>query len=880
MKQKEEFSFEQLAASNPAENIWVQANAGTGKTKVLVHRLLRILFRNGQYAMGANSGILCLTYTNAAAGEMRDRILKELHKWATFNDKELTELLEPVSENTVPTAKDLDLARKIFYTYIDNPDMLKIKTIHGFCEEILHRFPIEAGISPTWSLVSGAAQTVLLDQAFNRMLKNSVGNVLNAQDTLNAFYKIIGFKSEYFLKDLQDLLLQQYRSFFLIEDTKEYRKYFIDNIQTILDIKNYKNTPVTTEYLMSIITHASDLEKSSKKPVKYLQNIINITRQYIDKSIDFDKYKNLYLTQQNEINKNFFKDEMFFKEASRVYNIQQYLLNKKIFDDTVALFDLARAFSDTYKAIKQENNLLDFEDLILFTQKLFEKPDVMGWVLSQLDVSLSHILVDEAQDTSPEQWNILRNLAGDFFTDGDTENNRSIFVVGDTKQSIYGFQNADPRAFAVSRQAIANQIKQNYRTIKEISLDQSFRSTKPILDTVDCFFGCPDIVNNTAFYNNKHKCHRVGDSGLVEIHDVFKCNETGTTKNKLYVNMLADKIEHLVKVENINPKDIMILVQKRGAFVDLLSTALKKRNVDIAGNDRIKLPEFSAIKDMLYLVRFCINNADDYSLCCVLKSPFYRLKERDIFNLCKNKNVDNLLTVFDVLRDLYPDIYEDLLDIINQSKKMAPYSFFTYVLNKNNNRDKIISALGKHVIDPLEEFLTMCLAYERTQPGTLYHFLKWFITGDSEIKRDMDTSTGVRIMTVHGSKGLDSKIVFLIDTLTFPKPEQILNINHLHDNEKYNLWLWKTGDSALLRSIIDKNKHDAISEYYRLLYVAMTRAKDKLYIYGCDIDRANEMVWHKQLWNVFSKAKKLFVDETTIRITNDTNLKEFFNWCE
>lgn len=880
MKQKEEFSFEQLAASNPAENIWVQANAGTGKTKVLVHRLLRILFRNGQYAMGANSGILCLTYTNAAAGEMRDRILKELHKWATFNDKELTELLEPVSENTVPTAKDLDLARKIFYTYIDNPDMLKIKTIHGFCEEVLHRFPIEAGISPTWSLVSGAAQTVLLDQAFNRMLKNSVGNVLNAQDTLNAFYKIIGFKSEYFLKDLQDLLLQQYRSFFLIEDTKEYRKYFIDNIQTILDIKNYKNTPVTTEYLMSIITHASDLEKSSKKPVKYLQNIINITRQYIDKSIDFDKYKNLYLTQQNEINKNFFKDEMFFKEASRVYNIQQYLLNKKIFDDTVALFDLARAFSDTYKAIKQENNLLDFEDLILFTQKLFEKPDVMGWVLSQLDVSLSHILVDEAQDTSPEQWNILRNLAGDFFTDGDTENNRSIFVVGDTKQSIYGFQNADPRAFAVSRQAIANQIKQNYRTIKEVSLDQSFRSTKPILDTVDCFFGCPDIVNNTAFYNNKHKCHRVGASGLVEIHDVFKCNETGMTKNKLYVNMLADKIEHLVKVENINPKDIMILVQKRGAFVDLLSTALKKRNVDIAGNDRIKLPEFSAIKDMLYLVRFCINNADDYSLCCVLKSPFYRLKERDIFNLCKNKKVDNLLTVFDVLRDLYPDIYEDLLDIINQSKKMAPYSFFTYVLNKNNNRDKIISALGKHVIDPLEEFLTMCLAYERTQPGTLYHFLKWFITGDSEIKRDMDISTGVRIMTVHGSKGLDSKIVFLIDTLTFPKPEQILNINHLHDNEKYNLWLWKTGDSALLRSIIDKNKHDAISEYYRLLYVAMTRAKDKLYIYGCDIDRANEMVWHKQLWNVFSKAKKLFVDETTIRITNDTNLKEFFNWCE
>ena len=180
----------------------------------------------------------------------------------------------------------------------------------------------------------------------------------------------------------------------------------------------------------------------------------------------------------------------------------------------------------------------------------------------------------------------------------------------------------------------------------------------------------------------------------------------------------------------------------------------------------------------------------------------------------------------------------------------------------------------------MEEFLTMCLAYERTQPGTLYQFLKWFITGDSEIKRDMDASTGVRIMTIHGSKGLDSKTVFLIDTLTFPKTEQILNINHLHNNAKYDVWLWKTNDSAILKPIIDKNKQDSIGEYYRLLYVAMTRAKDELYIYGYDMDRAPEMVWHKQLWNVFGSAKELFVDENTIRITNDTDLKKFFDWCE
>ena len=879
MKQKEVFSSEQLAASNPMENIWVQANAGTGKTKVLVHRLLRILFRDGQYNKEA-TGVLCLTYTNAAAGEMRNRILKELHKWATSDDKDLSELLESVSENNPPTAKDLAFARKVFYSYIDNPDMLKIKTIHGFCEEILHRFPLEAGISPTWSLVSGAAQTVLLDTAFNRMIKNSVNNVSDLQNTMDAFYKIIDIKSEYFLNDLQELLLGHYRSFFLVDNINEYRKYFIEKTQDILGIKNYKEVIITTDYLMSIITYAEQIEKSSKTPAKYIQNIINTTKQYIDKTIDFEKYKDLYLTQQNEIDKKFLKDDLFSKEALRVYNKQQFLLNKKIFKNTVALFDLSMDFANTYKTIKQEHNVLDFEDLILYTQKLFLKPDVMGWVLSQTDISLSHILVDEAQDTSPQQWNILRALAGDFFTEGDTKNNRSIFVVGDTKQSIYGFQNADPRAFATSRQAIADQIKQNYRTIQEVSLDQSFRSTKPILDTVDCFFDCPEIVRQTGFINNKHKCFRQEAKGLVEIHNMFKCDKTGTLKNKLYANMLADKIETLVKTQKTNPKDIMVLVQRRGPFVDYLSAALKKRGIDIAGNDRIKLPEFSAIKDVLHLVRFCVDTTNDYSLCCVLKSPFYKLKERDIFELCKINNNDKTTSVFDCLHEKFPDIYDDLIDTINQSKKLAPYSFFTYVLNKNDNRKKFISALGKQIIDPLEEFLTMCLAYERTQSGTLYHFLKWFITGDSEIKRDMDASAGVRIMTVHGSKGLDSKIVFLIDTLTFPKSKQILNINHLHNDSKYDLWLWKTNESAALKPIVEQNKNDDIAEYYRLLYVAMTRARDELYIYGVDMDRAPEMVWHKQLWNVFSNAKDLFTDEDTIRINNDTDLTRFFDWCK
>ena len=877
MIEKDFFSPTQNDAANPSANIWVQANAGTGKTTVLVRRLLRILFRNGYYGGTTPPGILCLTYTNAAAGEMRNRILKKLRDWSMANEAELTKLLDGIPEHQEITKQDLAYARKIFFMYIDNPETLKIKTIHSFCEEILRRFPLEAGISPAWSLVSGAAQTVLLQDAFDRMIKNSFANTGKTQRVMDAFYRIVDIKSEHFLSTLRELLVAHYKSFFQVDDTEQYRDYFIEKTQEILGLTTAPDMSVDVQKLQNIIEFIENYCKNAKKPANYMLTVLEYTKQYIEKTIDFEKYKNCYLTKNNTIIDNVSKQENLVEEAMRVKDIQQYNLNMEVFQNTLALFDLSLGFADTYRAIKREHNYLDFEDLILYTQKLFMKPDVMGWVLSQLDISLGHILVDEAQDTSPQQWNILKMLAGDFFTDGDTQNNRSIFVVGDTKQSIYGFQNADPVAFATSRDAIAEQIKQNYRTIQEIALEQSFRSVEPILKTVDYFFDNPEIVKATGFHNNKHKCFHIGKPGFVEMHDLFKTDAVGDDKNRQYVRMIADKIDSLIKNENVEPKDILVLVQKRSTFVEPLAMALKKKGVDIAGSDRVKLPEFPAIKDMLHLVRFCINKANDYSLCCVLKSPIYRLKEADIFNLCKIKNdattKEKPVTIFDVLHEKHPEIYNDLTDTIKQSKILAPYSFFTYLLNKNDNRERIISALGNQVIDPLEEFLSMCLAYERTQPGTLYNFLKWFITGDSEIKRDMDASQGVRIMTVHGSKGLDAKIVFLIDTVFFPKAESVLNLNYAHDKTNYDLWLWKTADSEIIDSIVEKNRQDDIAEYYRLLYVAMTRPKTRLYIYGCDTAHIQDLSWHTQLWRVLSQIKDAKIDDETIRITNDTKFE-------
>lgn len=874
MAQKQTLSPEQDLAANPLENVWVQANAGTGKTSVLVQRLLRILFRSEN--LGAN-GILCLTYTNAAAGEMRNRILAALRKWAMASDDDLREMLDGVAEKKPASAGDIARAREIFFFYIDNPDVLKIKTIHGFCEEILHRFPIEAGLTPAWSLISDDAQRILLQDTFNKLINSPV------QDTkiISAFAHIVTRISEVSMPDVLKILSEQYKHFFGVDNLVKYRTYFIETTKKFLNVENPILDTVASEKLKKIVESAEFDQKSRKSPVKYLTNVINFTNQYIEKTIDFEKYKIAYLTDKGTIRKDLLKCEYLLDEANRVYELNQYNVNQLLFQDTIALFDLAAAFTSVYREMKSAKNVLDFEDLILYTRKLFSNPATMGWVLSQLDLSLSHILVDEAQDTSPVQWDILRMLAGDFFADGDTAHDvHSMFVVGDTKQSIYGFQGADPRAFAVSRDAIAAQIQNNMRAIREVPLAQSFRSAPQVLYAVDKFFDDAELVAKTGFSNTKHKCFWKNLQGVVELNRLVSKKEDEITVDE-YITDIALQIRDLVLSGELKPSEIMVLVQNRHPLAPRLVKELKRLNIDVAGSDRIVLPNFSVVRDLMNLTRFCLDATDDFSLCCVLKSPIYRLTERDIFDICKIKNDENNvrraqskdfipMTVLDVLETNHPDIYADLVQIHEWAETLSPYSFYTNVLNHNNVRTKMISALGNQIIDPLEEFLTICLAYERTQPGTLHHFLKYFVTGNSQIKRDMDASSGVRVVTVHGSKGLEAKAVFLIDTTNVPSPEDIVPIPGT-DNGFPEPWLWspRATTSAQRAIAIEQQKDVAIAEYYRLLYVAMTRARERLYIHGFTTNKtANEMSWHSQLWRVFQTIPNADVTPDRIRITD------------
>ena len=853
-------SNKQLQASDPNISAWVEASAGTGKTKVLSDRVLRMLL-NG----ATPHKILCLTYTKAAAVEMNNRIAARLSKWAVASEEELEKELSKLLGRSL-NSSDLELkktARKLFAVLLDTPGGMKIQTIHSFCQEILKRFPLEAHISPYFEVMDERRAQEILDELKKKLLQKikeepdsqsaqalsyltSHTTEYTFPDILNAITFSRAKITRLFEKfaSLQDLLSATAQSLSLHSSTKE-KDIFLEFFSKL-----------NTKMLQSWVSNLEHGSKTDKDKSFIIQKTI------LDNN-DFEAYKNIFLTKENEIRKNIFT-QSFFKnkdtyekevltEAIRVKETSDLLSKARLLESTTAVLYLAQELISSYNQHKQNHSLMDYEDLILLTRKLLENPGAANWVLYKLDGGIDNILIDEAQDTSPEQWAIIRAITADFFTQEGFQNPRTIFVVGDRKQSIYSFQGADPQEFEYMRQYFKKQTPAN-NPLKEVQMDVSFRSCGAVLDLVNHLFSRPEVKRGVARedVDLTHSPARIGESGKIEIWPIFAPEEnenpdiwqppveriSGITTSSRLAKEIATKIRQMVTNHEIlisqnrpiQYKDFLILVQRRNHFVEELVRACKIIGVEVAGVDKIRLLEQIAIQDLISLGKFLLLPEDDLNLACLLKSPIFGHNDDDLFKLCYNQKHKNLWQKLQQ-SEQHQNTCIILKELLNMTDNIRPFELYSYVLNQLEGRKKFISRMGYEVTDGLDEFINLTISFEQEHIPTLQKFIQWIEGDEVEIKRELEQSdiNAVRIMTVHGSKGLQAPIVILPDTVRIktPKKEGGLLLDEL---------LYYPLSSEYYEEHCNKIKEKegilSSEEYRRLLYVALTRAEDRLCICG------------------------------------------------
>lgn len=841
-------SKEQSAAADPASHVWVQANAGTGKTTVLIRRLLKLMLD------GADMGsILCLTYTNAAAAEIRERILNSLKGFVTMNDDALQEKLTDIGSGTI------EKARSLFYEYIDGMDSLKIQTIHGFCQEILRRFPLEAGLDPSWSPMGDSDKNRMIRDVFKKLWENSEDAELR-----DALVHIMDRLSEYGFTSVQKLVAGLYSNFFTLDFNINNTVQFIETIKENLKIYNFdKNDFLSPQRMKLRQIYGAKLIKAAGD-AKYAYGIGEGMLMFVKGEIDFEEYKSKFITLKLTKSKHAILSEkkygmeisMFVAaEQTDIYNAAQAAAQEELLRDTAALYIAAAKFSAEFRHAKEQAARLHYDDLILYTSRLFSSTDMMGWVISQLDSKVRHIMVDEAQDTSPAQWDIIRSILTDFFI---AAGRPSLFVVGDPKQSIYSFQGASIDSFYSAEEYIGRQVRENLMEFQQIDFQKSYRTAQTILDVVDYFF---NQESTTGVINwkkkSKHISGRNSDLGKVVLYPLT--TEATDVENN-YANQIAG---HIKSRADIDPSDIMVLVKKRYPHAANIIKALTEAGVPVAGSDRVELAQALAVKDLLAALRFCLDNSDDFSLACILRSPLFEITEPELFNLCYGREG----TLLDNIENA--ELRDKLLQIIEWSKEYGVYSFLMKLLDSRGRRENMLKRMGASIIEPLEEFLTLALSFERTQSGGIAQFIDWFMRGESTVKRDMQSASGVRVMTVYAAKGLESKAVFLVDTTLIRGKSEANPVIPIKGRRH---WIWSLGQGKLSADYCEiKEAYDAkyMEEYYRLLYVAMTRARDELHIFGCAGARGpNEGSWFDQLSKVLPEFPGAKIDDGRVTIEN------------
>ncbi len=883
----------QRLAADPEASVWVSANAGTGKTHVLINRISRMLLAGVR-----PERILCLTFTKAAAAEMSNRLNRRLAEWARADDGTLkNSLLELTGADKSP--EDLAAARRLFAQVLDAPGGLNVRTIHGFCESLLGRFPLEAGVSPHFDVLDERSAAELLEEARDRLLFGA--QTPGGGATAGALKMLAGLVSEDGFVTLKKEL--SFKRGLFSEQRR--RAAGTEPLIALAYRALGLNEGETAAMVTAAAAHENAFDGDKLRAAAMVlaggtKSDMEIAGP-ISRWLDLDAsgrartfaglYAPCFLTRKGEPRKKLMTKKIaeanpalltaLLGEQQRVLEISDRLAAVTDAEATAALLRFGCGLLDEYETLKQNRALLDYDDLILKTTALLQTDAGVSWVHYKLDGGIDHILVDEAQDTSPDQWTVIRRLADDFFSGmGAREpGERTIFAVGDEKQSIYSFQGAEPEGFRQMSEYFASRVKQAECQWREVPLTVSFRSVPDVLKIVDRVFDGPLAADGVRAAKELliHHAHRTGHGGLVEIWPTIRppekpqdtawdepVDKPGHDAPPLVLaDLIATTIrrwlddrEILVSAGRpIRADDIMILVRRRGIFAEAMIRALKLREVPVAGADRMALVDQLAVMDLMALGRFALLPDDDLTLAEVLKGPLIEFDDDDLYDLAHDRSG----SLWQALRGAagktprYRAALDYLADILGRADFAPPFEFFIHVLAVRGGRRAILGRLGKEAADPMDEFLNLALDYERTHTPSLQGFLYWLEAGETVVKRDLEIDREeVRVLTVHGSKGLQANIVFLPDTCTEPGTAQ----------EDHILWsrdapLWqpvKRQSPEICKTLRDGIRRRTEQEYRRLLYVAMTRARDRLYVCGYETTKGrSDGCWYNLVAAAFDR---------------------------